>query len=215
MRTPIFSAFLILLITLLVNPAVADNVSFDNQIKDNNNVGISSWNKFGDVITLSGNGREITEFTFHYYQGGALVNPTGRVIFYSLDSLTGFPGDVIWDSGLFEMDKYNDAGYFQYTAAPMSTKVPKTFIWTIELAEEYTPCEYWCNGTATFFSPLVVGEPSVGSSENYIFEYNVLTSSWEKSYGNDLIYKSLAATIKTKNKAPLESIMKLLLMDDD
>jgi hypothetical protein len=209
-----FKLFLIVLtgfwaIYLNITTAIASSIVYDNTMPAEGIFGVIGGDtEDGDEITLGGTDRMVTEFEFFYSKWNEATDPTARVRFYQNDGPSGTPGSIFFDSREFGIS--DGTGEFSYVLNNLSIQAPDTFIWTVEFGSTPFECPagFICDGQPFMVGLNILGEPSIGDSDNYYWTWNYYTSAWQKN-GFLVSTHNLGAKI-TATSVPIPSTFYLL-----
>ena len=112
----------------LVNSAVAI-VMYDNSTNYRTNFFISNL-EFGDQISLDGQARTMTNFSFEYFASGLGGGETALLTLYANNGPTNSPGTVLFASSAFPVGN----GQNTVVLDGLSLLVPSSLTWTVKFS---------------------------------------------------------------------------------
>ena len=115
--------------------ASAQEVIYQNSTGGLNVVSDQGSAEIGDMVSFAGSARTLTEFSFDYYiSPTASGNEAFQVFIRTMDGAGGFPGSVIYDSGLLGTSLITsglDNGFGRFVAQGLSLDVPENVTWSV------------------------------------------------------------------------------------
>ena len=121
---------------LLGASASAQEVIYENTTGGLNVVSDQGTAQIGDMVSFAGSARTVTEFAFEYYVNpSASGNESFQVFIRNHDGSGGFPGSVIYDSGLLNTATItgglDENGFGTFRATGLSLEVPESVTWSV------------------------------------------------------------------------------------
>ena len=164
--------------------ASAQEVIYQNSTGGLNVVSDQGSAEIGDMVSFAGSARTLTEFSFDYYiSPTASGNEAFQVFIRTMDGAGGFPGSVIYDSGLLGTSLITsglDNGFGRFVAQGLSLDVPENVTWSVAFSGFEAG-----EGGLCFAGDAEVGGTFGASGTDFYFRMG--TEGWEVLTQGDLV----------------------------